>query len=54
MKNKRLLSAITIGIITGVSFTIVFDNNIAIGGGLGILFGITMYMAEKPKNPKDK
>jgi len=52
-EKKRLLSAITFGIITGVSFAIAFDN-IAIGGGLGIVFGVAMYLVEKPKNPKDK
>ncbi|MEK4058740.1 MULTISPECIES: hypothetical protein [Paenibacillus] len=36
-----------------LSFAIVFDN-IVISGGLGIVFGVAMYQAEKPKPPKDK
>ncbi|MEI2398903.1 MULTISPECIES: hypothetical protein [Paenibacillus] len=51
--NRRLLSALFIGISFGIAFSIVFDN-IAIGGGLGLIFGVSMYEAEKPKPPKDK
>ncbi|WP_438491687.1 hypothetical protein [Paenibacillus sp. IHBB 3054] len=51
--NRRLLSALFIGISFGIAFSVVFDN-IAIGGGLGIVFGIAMYEVEKPKPPKDK
>lgn len=46
--NRRLLSALFIGISFGIAFSIVFDN-IAIGGGLGLIFGVSMYEAEKPK-----
>lgn len=52
-EKKALISAFTLGIITGISLAIVFDN-IVIGGGLGIVFGFAMYLAEKPKPPKDK
>lgn len=50
MDKKRLTKALVLGLCFSVAFGFALDN-IAIGIGLGILFGITLSQVNGPKKP---
>ncbi|WP_188114697.1 hypothetical protein [Paenibacillus sp. B2(2019)] len=51
-KNKKFY-VLDLGICFAVAFGFAF-HNIALGIGLGIVFGVALSQTGKPKTPKDK